>query len=672
MSISKKVSFTIVVLIVISVFATGLLSYLKSSQIIIEQTKEAALDLAVSENRTISNLILNQKNLPKFLSTNKEVMELLDNPTLQTKVTSVNELLAQYALDKPNLDGIFITNEKGIIIANPNAKAMGIDLSAAAYIQKAFSSKVTVVSETRDSKGTGKKIISIAIPILNNNQEVIGLVGAPITCESMAQSLNEVKLNNAKSSSAYLIDELGNYLYYSDPEKIGKPIEINEISDISKRITNGEKVEKGIVNYTENGNKLFAAYTIVPETHWILVITARVDEIEAPIRQMSMYVLILGIISSIFAVIIGLIVSKKIISPIKSVTELINKTAKLDLSYDQSFEWILKSKDETGIMSKSIFEMRESLGEMVTILKSTSMDISNNAHKVEEIAKKVNTNSTDNSATTEQLSAGMEETAASAEEIAASVNMTEESVRAIVDKTHEGSNLTSEIIVRASRLKNEALASEKNGKLMYLDVKNKLEKAIEQLKAVEQINALADTILEITSQTNLLALNAAIEAARAGEAGKGFAVVSDEIRKLAEQSSNTAGNIQKIVASVHSAVNNMTSSSEQVLLYLSKDISNDYSKFISGSELYNKDADLITDMMTAINTSTQGLAVAMNSITKAIGEVAITINESSSGVSDIAEKNVSTMVLTNNVEQTAIESIKYANELGKIVAKFIL
>ena len=75
---------------------------------------------------------------------------------------------------------------------------------------------------------------------------------------------------------------------------------------------------------------------------------------------------------------------------------------------------------------------------------------------------------------------------------------------------------------------------------------------------MERINVLSDAILEIASQTNLLALNAAIEAAQAGDSGSGFAVVAEEIRKLAENSKETATEIQSVTQQVLESVHHLS------------------------------------------------------------------------------------------------------------------
>ena len=93
---------------------------------------------------------------------------------------------------------------------------------------------------------------------------------------------------------------------------------------------------------------------------------------------------------------------------------------------------------------------------------------------------------------------------------------------------------------RATELEQNAIDSRKTTGDMVGEIIEKLKKAIDNSRSVEQVENLTNEILSISSQTNLLALNASIEAARAGEAGKGFAVVADEIRKLADSSRETA------------------------------------------------------------------------------------------------------------------------------------
>ena len=103
----------------------------------------------------------------------------------------------------------------------------------------------------------------------------------------------------------------------------------------------------------------------------------------------------------------------------------------------------------------------------------------------------------------------MEKSAAVTKDITQSVRVMANNVDDIVTRTVEGGKVSNEIIQRAAELRDRAITSNENIKEIVTDIREKLEEAIEQSKSVEQINILADTILEITDQTNLLSLDAA-------------------------------------------------------------------------------------------------------------------------------------------------------------------
>lgn len=671
MNIRKKLALVMTMLVVVVIIAIEGITYLKSSEIIMEQVEKSALELVEVEKRLILESIEKEELLPDFLTSNEYVLDLLLNPGDEEKTDKVCDILSEYVSNKEEIEGIFISDENAQTIASPNNNAIGVDQSEREYAKDVLRTKEPQISETLMSNVTGTQVVIFIRPIIHPvTNDLKGYLGVSIFADNMIKYLDELKVNGAESSYAYLLDENGNYIYAPDSEKIGQPIEIEEIKNIVSMIQNGNQVDSSNINYNYEGQQKFAAYTVIPKTNWLLVVNGNLDEILAPINDMSIFAIIIGLIAIVLAFVLSLYTSKQIANPVMNVTELINKVAHLDLTDDNSLEKLSKAKDETGIMSKAIKDMRDILSQVVNSLQNASDDINENSKDIGKAMEDMFLYSNDNSTTVEQLSAGMQETAASAEEINASTEEANESVGIIVNKAREGTELATEIIERSKKMKDNTITSSENSKAIYLDVKENLENSMMQLKAVEQIDVLANAILNITEQTNLLALNAAIEAARAGEAGKGFAVVSDEIRKLAEQSSNTTADIQKIVIEINNAVNNITGGFSQMLDFIDKDLSANYDNFIEVSQQYNQDALLVTEMMESINESSDKVAEIMNNITIAINQVSTTVNEGAQGVSDIAEKTLKTVGLTEKVEESAQISIEYAESLKEIVSKF--
>jgi methyl-accepting chemotaxis protein len=199
--------------------------------------------------------------------------------------------------------------------------------------------------------------------------------------------------------------------------------------------------------------------------------------------------------------------------------------------------------------------------------------------------------------------------------------------------------------------------AEKNATQVRLQVQEKLEKAIEESKAVEEINELAGSILSIASQTNLLALNASIEAARAGEAGKGFAVVAGEIGKLADESTQTVNQMQKINQQVFHAVANLSDNAKELIGFVSEDVTKDYQKMLSATNDYSADADKVNDIVTELSSISQEVLASIENITSAVSGVATATSEGAEGTANIAAR----------ANESAVESGNTITETGKAV-----
>ncbi len=411
-----------------------------------------------------------------------------------------------------------------------------------------------------------------------------------------------------------------------------------------------------------------AAYTEAMESR-INLVAAKIDTkiFGTYVFNVSMIIVFVLMVTATVLIVVRTIASpaKKASGHLNQIVEKIQKD-----EGDLTERITVKTQDEVGQLVSGVNGFIEQLQSLMRKLKGESARMMESADTITDRVNISNENVNSVSAAMEQLAASMEEVSVSLEQITNGSNDIYKKTQALASRAGNGAELVEEIKFRASTVREDAVGSKAAASKMISEIRVMLEEAVKESKSVGRINELTGDILDISSQTNLLALNASIEAARAGDAGKGFAVVADEIRILADNSKDTANNIQNISNMVTTAVEKLAENAENMLQFIDEDVMRDYDGFVEVANNYQHDAEDVDAILTEFASGAAEMQSIMQHINVGINDISTTVDESAKGVSNVAENTGSLVEAMAHIQKETQNSQSISRELCGEVERF--
>lgn len=410
-------------------------------------------------------------------------------------------------------------------------------------------------------------------------------------------------------------------------------------------------------------------YQYMPERNWVLVILTDKDVSFAPVDRITVLLLVVcGILLLLISV--GVWVAGKLIAKdIVRVAQMIREIGTLDLTLRHNLDTYSSRSDEVGMIAKATFYLTDTVSGAVTLMKEKSEQLLHTSEKlhtgsdvtrgtVEKVEKAIN-----------DISESSIQQATDTNQAVGSVLHIGETIKQTMSETETLSGYAGSIQKTSEEMRDTVRGLSK--------VSDDTERVIDEIsaqtistnKSAMQIKDAAQLITSIAEETNMLSLNASIEAARAGEQGKGFAVVASQIQKLAEQSNDSARQIDSIIVSLIEESNNAVETMhkmKEIMLEQSRQLSYTEDQF---AEIY-ENIEVTKRGVTTIYDTVRSMDEERLSVVNVVKKLSEIASDNASGTKEILSSTEMLNNMIKDVTDASEDLLAVSNKIEESVSGF--
>lgn len=357
---------------------------------------------------------------------------------------------------------------------------------------------------------------------------------------------------------------------------------------------------------------------------------------------------------------------EKVVRPIRRLNTTAMAIAEGDLTVTVDE---IHTHDEVAQLTDSLRKVAGNLHGLIERVIHTSQQVASSSEELKLSTSQTNQASHQITATIEEVAAGAEKQVRSVEETSRVMSAMSDSVKHIADYAHQVEAAAEQASVRAAD-GGEAIQTASGRMQSISGTVEELAGTVRGLgERSEEIGHIVEVITGIAQQTNLLALNAAIEAARAGEEGRGFAVVAGEVRKLAEQSGQSAQQIAALIALIQQEMSHAVASMETATREVAGGIDVVETAGASFREIERSVDDVVRQMRDAAAAVEQTVA-GTTQVVQAVQLIAQIAEESAAGTHNVSAAAQEQLASMEEISGATNSLFVLAEELQQQVSRF--